>query len=129
MPGPSTSPLGVVLEAVASFLAVVWITLGVMDAVPDWQCFLACPDEASAAPVAHYLRLHDCPALVFPVPPGFGLAPTAEVRVPAEFLRRAHHLWAVADALGGLTDGELEYLATGQLPGAASESHQQDDAA
>ena len=79
-----------------------------MDAVPDWQCFLACPDEASAGPVAHYLRLHDCPALVVPVAPSFQLAPTAEVRVPAEFLRRAHHFWAVADTLGGLTDGELE---------------------
>ena len=100
-----------------------------MDAVPDWQCFLACPDEASAGPVAHYLRLHDCPALVVPVAPSFQLSPTAEVRVPAEFLRRAHHIWAAADTLGGLTDGELEYLATGKLPGAESESHQHDDAA
>jgi hypothetical protein len=100
-----------------------------MDAVPDWQCFLACPDEASAAPVAHYLRLHNCPAVVVPVPPSFVLAPTAEVRVPAEFLRRANHIWAAADTLGGLTDGELEYLATGELPGAASELPQQHDAA
>jgi hypothetical protein len=100
-----------------------------MDAVPDWQCFLACPDEASAAPVAHYLRLHDCAALVVPVPPSFQLAPTAEVRVPAEFLRRAHHIWAAADTLGGLTDGELEYLATGKLPGASPDPQQQDDAA
>jgi len=101
-------------------------TLGGMGAVTDWQCFLACPDEASAAPVAEYLRLHDCPALVFPVPPSFDLAPTAEVRVPAQFLHRARHIWARADTFGDLTDGELEYLATGKLPGA---SRQHDDAA
>jgi hypothetical protein len=99
-----------------------------MGAVTGWQCFLPFPDEASAAPVAEYLRLHDCPALVFVHPPGFDLAPTVEVQVPAEFLRRAHHLWAMADTLGDLTDGELEYLATGKLPGAA-EPQQHDDAA
>ena len=100
-----------------------------MGAVTDWQCFLNLPDEASAAPVAHYLRLHDCPALVFPVPPSVELAPTAQVLVPAGFLRRAHHIWARADTFGNLTDGELEYLATGKLPGASVDPHRQDDAA
>jgi hypothetical protein len=85
--------------------------------VSDWQCLLACPDEASATPIALYLRVHDCPALVVPVPPSFDLAPTAEVRVPAEFLRRARHIWAAAGTLGDLSDGELDYLATGQLRG------------
>ena len=91
-----------------------------MGAVTDWRCFLAFPDEASAAPVAHYLRLHDCPALVFPVPPSVEFAPTAQVLVPAESIRRARHIWTRADTFGDLTDGELEYLATGKLPGAAS---------
>jgi hypothetical protein len=100
-----------------------------MGALPNWQCFLACPDEASAAPVAAYLRLHDCPALVFPVPASCELTPTAEVMVPQEFLHRARHLWAHANTLGDLSDGELEYLATGKLPGAAAEAHEQDDAA
>jgi hypothetical protein len=99
-----------------------------MGAVTDWQCFLISPDEASAAPVAHYLRLHDCPALIFVEPPGFDLAPTAHVLVPAEFLRRARHLWSQADSLADLTDGELEYLATGKLP-RAIDPHAQDDAA
>jgi hypothetical protein len=45
-----------------------------MGAVTDWQCFLISPDEASAVPVAHYLRLRDCPALVFVQPPGFDFA-------------------------------------------------------
>jgi hypothetical protein len=100
-----------------------------MGAVTDWQCLLILPDEASAAPVAHYLRLQDCPALVFVRPPCFDLVPTAHVLVPAEFLRRAQHIWAHADALESLTDGELEYLATGKLPGGAVDPHPQDDAA
>jgi len=100
-----------------------------MGTLPNWQCFLLCPDEASAAPIAEYLRLHDCPALVFPIPPSCDLTPTAGVMVPEEFLRRAGHLWSHADTLGGLSDGELEYLATGKLPGAAAEARQQDDAA
>lgn len=100
-----------------------------MGAVTDWQCFLITPDEASAVPVAHCLRLRDCPALVFVQPPGFDLAPTARVLVPAEYLRRAHHIWTQADTLDGLTDGELEYLATGRLPGTPAEPHARDDAA
>ena len=100
-----------------------------MGAVTDWQCFLISPDEASAVPVAHYLRLRDCPALVFVQPPGFDLALAARVLVPAEFLRRAHHIWAQADTLDRLTDAELDYLATGRLPGASVEPHARDDAA
>jgi hypothetical protein len=97
--------------------------------VPDLQCFLVLPDEASAVPVAHYLRLHHCPALVFVAPPSFDLVPTARVLVTAEFLRRAQHIWALADTLAELTDGELEYLATGKLPGTADEPRGRDDAA
>jgi hypothetical protein len=55
--------------------------------------------------------------------------PTAEVRVPAEFLLRAWHIWSRADTLADLTERELEYLATGKLPGASPEPQQQDDAA
>lgn len=98
-----------------------------MGALPNWQCFLAC-DEVSAAAVAWYLRLHDCPALVFPVPASCELTPTAAVMVPGEFLPRARHVWAHAGTLGGLTDAELIYLATGELPG-ATEARQHDDAA
>jgi hypothetical protein len=100
-----------------------------MGALPNWHCFLVCPDEAAAAPVAEYLRLHDCPALVFPVPASCDLMPTAEVRVPAEFLLRARHIWSRADTLADLTEGQLEYLATGKLPGASPDPQQQDDAA
>jgi hypothetical protein len=100
-----------------------------MGAGTGWRCFLILPDEASAAPVAHYLRLRDCPAFVAVQPPGFDLAPTARVLVPAEFLRRASHIWAQAAALKELSDGELEYLATGQLPDALIEPQAQDDAA
>jgi hypothetical protein len=90
---------------------------------------LTCPDLASAIPVADYLTLHDCPALAVPIPPSFELGPTAAVLVPSEFLRRARHVWAVANTLGDLTDGELEYLTTGKLPGAPPETDQKDHAA
>ena len=93
-----------------------------MGALPEWQCFLACSAPATAAPVAWYLELHDCPAVVFPLSPGCDLAPAALVLVPTEFLDRARHIWAHGDTLGDLTDGELEYLATGKLPGAAADA-------
>ena len=97
-----------------------------MGAVEDWQCFLRLPDEASAVPVAHYLRSHDCPARVFVEPLGFQFGPTAQILVPAEFLSRAQHVWSRAGTLGALSDAELEYLATGRLP-ACADAH--DDAA
>jgi hypothetical protein len=100
-----------------------------MSAAADWQCLLTCPDLASAIPVADYLTLHKCPAFAVPLSPSFALTPTAAVLVPAEFLRRAHHVWAAANTLGDLTDGELEYLTTGRLPGAAPVTDQHDDAA
>jgi hypothetical protein len=91
-----------------------------MSAVAEWQCFLVCPDEAAATPVVEYLRLHDCPALAFFLPPRCDFVSTVEVRVPPEFLRRASDIWAQAGASGDVTEGELEYLATGKLPGAGS---------
>ena len=100
-----------------------------MGALSQWQYLLACPDMASARPVVDYLTLHDCPALAVPLSPSFALTSTAAVLVPAEFLRRARHVWAAADALGDLTDGELEYLTTGRLPGSAPDPHQHHDAA
>ena len=98
-----------------------------MGAVAEWQCLLVCPDEAAATPVVEYLRLHDCPALVFFLPPRCDFLPAVEVRVSPEFLHRARHIWAHAGA--DFTEAELEYLATGELPGAAADPHRQDDAA
>jgi len=95
----------------------------------EWRVFLARPDVASATPVAVYLTLHDCPAVVFQVPPSFNLTPTARVLVPAEFLQRTQHIWSRVDVLGGPTEGELAYIVTGRLPGKVSEPHQHDDAA
>jgi hypothetical protein len=97
-----------------------------MSREPQWLCFMACADMASAVVVAEYLRLRECPALAFPMPPNLELGPTAEVRVPLEFLRRAHWFWTLGD---DLTDGELEFLATGKLPGAAPEQQRHEDAA
>jgi hypothetical protein len=71
-----------------------------MGALPTWQCFLGCPDEASAAPVAEYLRLHGCPALVFPVPASCEFTPTA-------------HIWTHAAAS---PTGSLSTLRPGSFP-------------
>jgi hypothetical protein len=100
-----------------------------MGALPNWQCFMVCPDEAAATPVVEYLGMHDCPALVFFVPPRFDFLPAVEIRVPAEFLNRARHIWTHAGALTDLTEAELEYLATGKLPAAAADPRRHDDAA
>jgi hypothetical protein len=75
---------------------------------------------ASAVIVAEYLWLRECPAIAFPIPPSFELGPTAGVGVPSEFLHRARWFWRLAD-VEDLTDAELEYLATGKLPGSALE--------
>jgi hypothetical protein len=95
----------------------------------EWRVLLTCPDLAAATPVADYLNLPDCPAFVAPVPPSFNLTPTAAVLVPAEFLPRAQHIWSTANILGDLTEGELEFIVTGKLPGTLSGSHKHDDAA
>lgn len=80
---------------------------------------MSCPDMASAVVIAEYLRLRECPAIALPNPPGFELRAAAEVRVPSEFLHRARWFWSLADA-EDLSAGEIEYLATGKLPGATS---------
>lgn len=100
-----------------------------MGGVAEWRCFLTCPDMASAIPVADYLTQHYCPALAFPLSPGFAMTPTAAVLVRSEFLLRARHVWAAADPFGDFTDGELEYLVTGKLPGNTSDTDQHEDAA
>jgi hypothetical protein len=86
-----------------------------MDISQDWQVFEMCSHIAAAVPVADYLNMHACPAQVLSFPPSFGLAPTAAVVVPAEFYRRAQHIWANANVLGDLTEGELGYIVTGRL--------------
>jgi hypothetical protein len=98
-----------------------------MSAGSAWQCFITCPDEGSACAIAEYLRLHDCPAVVFAMAPGIELTPPVEVRVPAELVRRARYVWALAAAEPELTAGELVYLATGELLGPDADLH--DDAA
>jgi hypothetical protein len=89
---------------------------------------MSCTDMPTAVVVAEYLRLHECLAIAFPIPPGFELGPTAEVRVPSELLHRARWFWALAD-MESLTDAELEWLATGELPGSAPEPARHEDAA
>jgi hypothetical protein len=82
-----------------------------------WQRFLAFTDQASAAVVAGYLVRNNCPARAAFASPGLDLSPSVEVLVPGELLHRARWLWAQAE----LSDNELAYLSTGQLPGLEQE--------
>ena len=77
-----------------------------------WECFAVYHDELAAEVIAGYLRCNDCPAQI-DGRAGAALEPCVRVIVPGELLHRARWLWAQAD----LTEAELQYLATGELPG------------
>jgi hypothetical protein len=79
----------------------------------DWEPFSSFPNEASASVVAEYLRRNDCPAQVAAGSPWPDAPTAAVVLVPGEFMHRARWLWSQRE----LTEGELEYLVTGKLPG------------
>jgi hypothetical protein len=83
-----------------------------------WQRFMVYADQASATVVADYLCRNGCPAQVAAFSPGVDLTPSVDVLVPGQLLHRARWLWSQAD----LTQGELEYLISGKLPGASDES-------
>ena len=76
-----------------------------------WECFAVYHDELAAAVVAGYLRRNDCPAQISGRA-GAALEPGVRVIVPGELMHRARWLWAKAD----LTEAELQYFATGELP-------------
>jgi hypothetical protein len=78
-----------------------------------WEQFAVYHDELAAGVVAEYLRRNDCPAEVVGSA-GAAVEPGVRVLVPGELLHRARWLWASAN----LTEAELQYLATGELPGA-----------
>lgn len=75
-----------------------------------WRVWLAFP--LAPLVVAEYLRRNDCPAQIAGRA-GAALEPGVRVIVPGELLHRARWLWAKAD----LTEAELQYLVTGELPG------------
>lgn len=77
-----------------------------------WECFAIYRDELAAGVVVQYLRRNDCPAQLTGSA-GAALQPGVRVMVPGELIHRAKWLWAQAD----LTEAELQYLATGELPG------------
>jgi len=77
-----------------------------------WETFAAYHDELAAGVVVEYLCRNDCPAQVIGSP-GVTPAPAVHVLVPGELLHRARWLWAQAE----LTEAELNFLATGNLPG------------
>ena len=78
-----------------------------------WECFAVYHDELAAGVVVDHLLRNDCPAQIAG---RTGIGPDSGVRVlvPGELLHRAKWLWAQAD----LTEAELNYLISGELPGA-----------
>lgn len=78
-----------------------------------WECFAIYHDELAAEVVAGYLRRNDCPAQIAGRAGAALDHPGVRVLVPGGLLHRARWLWAKSD----LTEAELQYLATGELPG------------
>lgn len=77
-----------------------------------WQIFATYRDPIAAGVVADYLRRNDCPAQVTGTTPA-EVDSHASVLVPGALLHRARWLWSLAD----LTEGELQLLISGELPG------------
>lgn len=77
-----------------------------------WQIFATYRDEIAAGVVVDYLRRNDCPAKVSGTVSA-DVDSSVNVLVPGELLHRARWLWSQAD----LTEAELQYLITGELPG------------
>lgn len=77
-----------------------------------WHIFATYRDEIAAGVVVDYLRRNECPAEVSGTVSA-DLDSRVNVLVPGELLHRARWLWSQAD----LTEGELQFLITGELPG------------
>lgn len=78
-----------------------------------WERFATYSDELAAKVVVDYLHRHACPAQVGGSA-GANIDSGVHVLVPGELLHRARWLWAQAD----LSEQELDFLASGELPGA-----------
>jgi hypothetical protein len=76
-----------------------------------WQCFATYHDELAATVVVDYLRRNDCPAQL--AGRSGLLEGSVQVLVPGELLHRARWLWGQAE----LTESELQFLISGELPG------------
>ena len=77
-----------------------------------WQIFAIYRDEIAAGVVVDYLRRNDCPAKVSGAVSA-DIDSRVSVLVPGELSHRARWLWSQAD----LTEGELQFLISGELPG------------
>jgi hypothetical protein len=80
----------------------------------DWELFQSFTDAGSAEVLAAWLLSEEVPAMVEPRFLENSLEGVYRVLVHRKFMHRAR--WVVAQAPP--TDEELEFLATGKLPGA-----------
>jgi hypothetical protein len=78
-----------------------------------WERFKSFADAPSAVAAAAYLEQNGVPSRVEAGSPNVDFSPAAFVLVPGHLAHRARWVWAQSD----LTETELQYLATGELPG------------
>ena len=78
-----------------------------------WEEFESFADEASAEALAEMLRAEGVPARVRTQSPVPGLVENVSVLVPSNLAHRARFVAASTK----VSDEELEYAATGKLPG------------
>ena len=79
----------------------------------EWQLFKVFPDRVEADRIATFLQSSGVPAYVDHGALGVGLEGEFKVFVVTELAHRARWL----NSLPEITDAELDFLATGRLPG------------
>jgi len=77
-----------------------------------WERFLSFPDAASATAAAAFFEQNGVPSRVESGSPSVDLSPVAHVLVEGHLAHRARWLWAQQS---GISDAELNFLATGEL--------------
>jgi hypothetical protein len=84
-----------------------------MDPLADWEIFRSFPDQSAAAALCGQLGAGGCPATFEPRALANALGTEYCVFVPKSLAHRAR--WVVAQL--PVSDAELDFLATGKLPG------------
>ncbi len=84
-----------------------------MDPLADWEVFRSFPEQSAASALCGQLEAGGCPATFEPRALANALGTEYCVFVPKTLAHRAR--WIVAQL--PISDAELEFLATGKLPG------------
>jgi hypothetical protein len=84
-----------------------------VEPIADWVAFRSFPDESAAVALCGQLRSSECPAKFESRAIGNAVETQYTVFVPKSLEHRAR--WIIAQL--PISDEELEFLATGKLPG------------